>query len=50
MNIEILAALESIIGCGGWCPVNQDEPPFGTYTYRFRNINDCSDNSNLSVI
>ena len=36
-NIEILAALENILECAGWC--NGDHQP--TYFYRFRNLNDC---------
>lgn len=49
-NIEILAALENLLGCGGWCAPTQDNPPFGGYTYRFRNINDCSTLCNLRPI
>jgi hypothetical protein len=41
-NVEIMAALENLLGCAGWCPLSQDAPTFGAYTYRFRNINDCS--------
>lgn len=48
-NIEILAALENLLSCGGWCPPSQDNPPFG-YTYRFRNINDCSTLCNFHPI
>lgn len=42
-NVEILAALENLLQCGGWCSPDKETPPFGGYTYRFRNINDCSD-------
>ena len=49
-NIEILAALENLLSCGGWCAPTQDIPPFGGYTYRFRNINDCSTKCNIHLI
>lgn len=44
-TIEILAAIEDLLGCGGWCSKKQDASPYvgGAYIYRFRNINDCSD-------
>jgi hypothetical protein len=41
-NIEIMATLENLLQCGGWCPISIDNPPFTSYTYRFRNINDCT--------
>jgi hypothetical protein len=47
-NINVLAALEDILNCGGWCPLDNaaEHNPTGnlngSYFYRFRNINDCS--------
>lgn len=41
-NVEILAALENLLKCGGWCSKDRETPPFGNYTYRFRNIDDCN--------
>jgi hypothetical protein len=48
-NVDIIAALESLIGCGGWCPLNQDQPSFDIFTYRFRNINDCTDSRKNTI-
>jgi len=42
-NVEILAALENLLQCGGWCPLDKETknlPKF--YTYRFRIIDDCN--------
>lgn len=42
-NIEILAALENLLQCGGWCPLDKEvKNQLGFYTYRFRNIDDCN--------
>lgn len=41
-NVEIMAALENLLECGGWCPKDKQAPLYGSYTYRFRNIEDCN--------
>lgn len=45
-NAQILSALESLFGCGGWCPLDNGKESnynISFYYYRFRNINDCTD-------
>ena len=43
-NIDVLAAIEELLNCGGWCPLSNtaEADPASVYYYRFRNINDCS--------
>jgi hypothetical protein len=51
-NIDVLAAIEELLNCGGWCPLNNsaEADPASVYYYRFRNINDCSTAGTLLVI
>jgi hypothetical protein len=44
-NIDIMAAIEELLGCGGWCDLSNaaELNPAKTYYYRFRDINECSD-------
>lgn len=51
-DINVLAALEDILKCGGWCSLDKKEEhnptgnTNGTYYYRFRDINECSSAGN----
>jgi hypothetical protein len=56
-NINVLAALEDILKCGGWCSMDNpaEHNPTGsqangTYFYRFRDINECSSAGNFHFI
>lgn len=52
-NIEIMVALENILQCGGWCPLDnkvKESDPFNFYFYRFRDINDCTTEGNIITI
>ena len=54
-NIDVLAALEDILGCGGWCPLdnpaehNPTGSNNGTFFNRFKDINDCTSAGNLCL-
>jgi hypothetical protein len=51
--IEVLAALERLLGCGGWCSIDtgfESDPIAPFYFYRFSNINDCNTSGNQYVI
>ena len=45
-KIQILSTLETLLGCGGWCPLSNGKESnynLNFYYYRFRDINDCTD-------